>query len=72
MVLGLNGMLDRIILIPHGRIIFVEIKAPGQKLRKLQEYVCNKIMSFGFDVRCIDTKEKVDFFINEVVSNGRI
>jgi hypothetical protein len=69
---GLNGVPDRIILFPYGKIIFVETKAPGQKLRKLQEYVCGKIRSFGFDVRRIDTKDKVDLFVNEVIPNGRV
>ncbi len=63
---GLNGVPDRIVLLPHGRIIFVETKAPKEKLRKLQEYVCGLIRGLGFDVRRIDTKEKVDLFIREM------
>lgn len=63
---GLNGVPDRIVLLPRGRIIFVETKAPKEKLRKLQKYVCGLIRGLGFDVRRIDTKEKVDLFIREM------
>lgn len=28
---GFDGMPDRIVLLPHGRLGFVEVKAPGEK-----------------------------------------
>ena len=33
---GLDGVPDRIVLLPMGRIAFVELKAPGRKMRPLQ------------------------------------
>ena len=33
---GLSGVPDRIVLLPGGRIYFVELKAPGREMRKLQ------------------------------------
>lgn len=67
---GQNGVPDRIILVPMGRIYFVETKAPGKKLRKLQNWVCGLIMQLGFTVLRIDTKEKVDDFIWGVQHGG--
>ena len=67
---GQNGVPDRIVLVPMGRIYFVETKAPGKKLRKLQEWVCGLIKGLGFAVLRLDTKEKVDAFVREVMSNG--
>lgn len=67
---GQNGVPDRIVLVPYGRIYFVETKAPGKKLRKLQEYVCGLIKQLGFKVLRIDTKEKVEAFVREVKSNA--
>lgn len=67
---GFNGVPDRIILLPMGRIYFVETKAPGKKLRKLQEWVCGLIKGLGFTVLRIDTKEKAEAFIREVQGNG--
>ena len=33
---GFDGMPDRMVLLPHGRLGFVEVKAPGKKPRPLQ------------------------------------
>ena len=33
---GFDGMPDRLALLPGGKIVFVEVKAPGQKPRPLQ------------------------------------
>ena len=68
---GLRGVPDRIVLMPGGRIVFVETKKPKENLRKLQKYVCGMIAGLGFDVRRIDTKEKVDLFIQEMGGGGR-
>ena len=57
-------------LLPMGRIYFVETKAPGKDLRKLQKFVRGLIQDLGFIVLRIDTKEKVNIFIREVQSNG--
>lgn len=67
---GFNGVPDRIILVPMGRIYFVETKAPGKKLRKLQEWVRGLISDLGFVVLRIDTIEKVDAFIRQVKEDG--
>lgn len=67
---GFNGVPDRIILVPMGRIYFVETKAPGKKLRKLQEWVRDVFSRLGFPVARIDTKAKVDTFIEEVLEGG--
>ena len=63
---GLSGVPDRGILMPGGKIAFVETKAPARKLRALQEYVCGMIGALGFEVRMVDTKAGVDAFILEM------
>lgn len=64
---GVSGVPDRIVLLPQGRIVFVELKAPGKKMRKLQEFRAKELQALGFRVECIDTIEKVDKFVKEVV-----
>lgn len=61
---GLIGVPDRIVLLPGGRIYFVELKASGKKLRAIQEYRAKELSSLGFDVRTIDSIEKIHEFIN--------
>jgi len=60
-------MPDRIILLPKGKVIFVELKAPGKSLRPLQIKRKEQLESLGFKVYIIDSYEKVDVFIQEVV-----
>ena len=67
---GQNGVPDRIILVPMGRIYFVETKAPGKKLRRLQEWVAAEIRRLGFEVIRIDTIGKVEMFIHQVKKDG--
>lgn len=58
--IGVTGVPDRMVLLPGGRIIFVELKAPGKKARKLQEYRAEQLKELGFQVECLDTVEKID------------
>lgn len=67
---GQNGVPDRIVLIPQGKIYFIETKAPNKKMRKLQCYICDKIRALGFAVLRIDTVEKADDFVREVKNGG--
>lgn len=60
------GLPDRMILMPVGRIYFVELKAPGKKPRPLQVAVHKVFAELGFKVYVIDTKEKVGEFINAI------
>lgn len=47
---GFTGVPDRIVLIPGGRICFVELKAPGKKERPRQRYVQGLLRKLGFTV----------------------
>lgn len=63
---GNNGVPDRLILLPNGRIKFVELKKQGGKTSKIQDMQIARMRSLGQDVRIIDSIEKVDEFINEI------
>ena len=57
---GYTGVPDRIVLIPGGRIVFVEMKAPGGKERPRQSYVQAILRRFGFTVFSgVDSAEKI-------------
>ena len=58
---GYTGVPDRIVLIPGGRIVFVEMKAPGEKERPRQRYVQGLLRRLGFTVfSTVDSREKID------------
>ncbi|WP_099335819.1 VRR-NUC domain-containing protein [Clostridium cadaveris] len=64
---GMSGVPDRIVLIPYGKVIFVELKAPGKKPRPIQIKRIKELKDLGFDVRVIDSIDGVKNFIEEVV-----
>ena len=63
---GTAGVPDRILLMPKGRFAFVETKAPGEKLRKLQEKRKRQLESLGFKVFCLDSVENIPKVISEI------
>lgn len=67
---GNNGVPDRLICLPGGRIVFIELKSPGKKPTPLQILQQSKLRSLGFDVRVIDSKAGVNQFIEELKEGG--
>ena len=63
---GFNGMPDRILLLPGGRISFVELKAPGKKLRPLQVRRKEQLEGLGFRVYVIDGIEQIRNLLDEM------
>ena len=61
---------DRIILLPKGRVIFLELKRPGATPRPGQIREHNRLRSLGFEVQVVDSKESVDSFIATIANEG--
>lgn len=57
---GNAGVPDRIVILPSGRIIFVELKAPGKVPTALQKAKHRELEKLHQKVLVIDSKEKVD------------
>lgn len=66
---GLQGVPDRIVLLPKGKMVFVELKAPGEKPRPIQSLRIKELRKLGFDVRVLDSIDGVLEFVREV-QNG--
>ena len=64
---GTAGVPDRLVLLPKGRLYFVELKAPGKKLRPLQLKRKEQLEALGFKVYVIDSYKKIDEFTREMV-----
>ena len=65
---GNAGVPDRIVILPIGKVIFVELKTDKGKLTKLQEVQIKKISDLGADARVLRGIEGVKEFINEIQS----
>lgn len=63
---GLDGVPDRILLLPGKRIAFAELKAPGKTLRTQQRYRKAQLERLGFKVYVIDGKEQIGGMLDEI------
>lgn len=59
------GVPDRIVLL-DGKAYFVELKAPGQELRPLQEYRRRQFEGLGFEVFIVDSMKSLGVLISEI------
>lgn len=64
--LGFDGMPDRIVLMPGGRMAFVEVKAPGKTPRPLQEARHRLLRQLGFRVYVLDDESQIGGILNEI------
>ena len=63
---GTDGMPDRMVLLPEAHIGFVEVKAPGQKPRAIQERRHEQLRKLGFKVFILDGREQIPEILKEV------
>ena len=63
---GTAGIPDRIV-IHRGRILFVELKRPGEKPRPLQKVRARQMRAAGAMVYCISSTYQVDKLMRELL-----
>ena len=63
---GWDGVPDRLVLLPGGRLAFVELKAPGRSLRPLQEKRKRQLQALGFLVFCVDGVSQIGAVLDEI------
>lgn len=56
---SMNGVPDRLVLLPGGKCAFVELKAPGKQMRLLQRKRRQQLEALGFPVFCVDRPEQI-------------
>lgn len=65
---GFDGMPDRLVLLPNGKIAFVELKAPGKKPRALQLRRIKQLRKLGFACYVIDEVKQIGGVLDEIQS----
>ena len=65
---GFDGVPDRLVLFQNRKIGFVELKAPGQKMRPLQEKRKRQLEELGFLVFCVDNTNQIEEVLHEIQS----
>ena len=61
--IGLRGLPDRMLLLPGGRVIFVEFKIPTGRVSRLQTYCHDRLRALGFRVEVLWSREHVNEFL---------
>ena len=61
-----NGLPDRLVLFFPAKTIFVELKAPGKKMRPLQVKRAKQLTALGFRVYCVDNTEMIGGVLDEI------
>lgn len=69
---GADGMPDRLVVLPGGKIYFIETKRPkGGRFKKLQKYQISQLQKLGCDARKIKSYEEVEQFIKDVTEEKK-
>ncbi|MCM1577817.1 MAG: VRR-NUC domain-containing protein [Ruminococcus sp.] len=66
-----NGVPDRIVLLPSGRICFIETKAPGKRLRPQQKRWQERLVSLGFKAYSADSKADIDEILRKMQGENK-
>jgi len=52
-----RGIPDRLVLLPGGKVLFIEFKRPGGKPRGNQQYWLARLQCMGFTAECMDNSD---------------
>ena len=63
---GFDGIPDRLVLLPYGKMVFVEVKAPGKSPRPLQLARHRLLRRLGFRVYVLDGEDQIDRILREI------
>lgn len=60
---GCTGVPDRVVILPGGKVGFLELKAPGGKPRKEQAYRIRQLRGLGCVAGYADSRESINWFL---------
>lgn len=62
--LSVSGLPDRLVLIPGGKLVWVELKRPGKQAEGLQPIQHTRLRQLGFLVFTISNDDELNDFLN--------
>lgn len=63
---GYAGMPDRLVLLPHQVMGFVEVKAPGERPKPLQKSRHAMLREMGFPVFVLDHSDEIPVILDQI------
>lgn len=67
---GNPGVPDRLVILPDGRVIFVELKTDVGRLAKVQKWQRSEMTKRRADVRVLYGRDAVEDFLREVFADA--
>lgn len=67
---GNPGVPDRIVILPNGRTVYIELKTEIGRLAKIQKWQIKEMQKRGADVRVLKGIDQVNAFLEEVRSGA--
>ena len=67
---GQPGVPDRIIVVPGGQCVFVELKTEVGRLSNIQKWQIERMKKMGLDVRKVSGWEQARALVEELFPNG--
>ena len=68
----MSGIPDRLVLLPKGKMCFVELKRPiGGKRAELQKYWHEKLKGLGYEAEFVQNKDEADKLMEKLTSHKR-
>ena len=61
-----RGVADRVVVMPGGRVWFVEVKAMGGRLSPLQRVFLDEVKGLGCNYKIVWSKEDVDEWLRSL------
>lgn len=68
---GNDGVPDRLVILPGGRIGFVELKQKGGKPRRLQQHRMRELEDLGCFTAVVDDMESAEFMLGSLMAQDR-
>ena len=60
---GVVGYPDRVVLLPGGFVVWVELKSKGRKPNRVQQLRIDQLRQMGHNVAVVDSKDQVDVLL---------
>ena len=61
---GVVGYPDRVVLLPGGVVVWVELKSTGKHPEKIQQLRIDQLRDMGHNVAVVDSKDQVDTLLS--------
>jgi hypothetical protein len=62
-----SGLPDRLVLLPGGVILFIEVKSTGKKPTPIQLLVHKRLRRMGFTVHVVDSLKQLNQILNNLL-----